>query len=709
MSQIKHYFARALQLPPHLAALKAARLTVRATGHAAQKISDLIRPSYGPPVQGQSRFTVSIPASAIDAETKNNLYSFCEHYLRHEFDLLGSGWVGVGYADAPLGIEGIRFEANKRSAMKGADRELLALVNHANRYRAAACRALIADPAYLAIDWQRDFRSGFRWSEACEWKSLRIGKDRGADIKWPWELSRMQHLPQLALAAIAASEGQPNIQNRYVREIRSQILDFIASNPPRFGAGWGCPMDVGLRAANWVVTHGILSGVGLVFDAPFQATVTASLRDHAAFIAGNLEWSEVGRSNHYLSDLTGLLFAAAALPRTAQTSTWINFAARELANETVLQFHADGGNYEGSTSYHRLSAELCVYGLALITRLAKDEAELFEARDAATLKAMRVGIHKPEVPIISALNGAAESLPQILAFIQAMRRPDGRMVQIGDTDSGRLFKWCPWLSQIDGLENQLLVDEVESALARLIATVDAPASLAAEVINGLSGGARLLGKKKSVVVPPANSVPLNDLRELVHKLPPCSKRSWRWPLAQPLLTAIKLSAFPDFGLYCLTAPGFYLAFRCAAHLRADAPNGHTHDDNLALELYANGEAIVTDPGTYVYTSFPNMRNSYRIASAHFAPRANEFHAVRMSEYLFGLEHLMTARCLHASSAALAGVLEGPEGKIYRIILIEPDAIVVHDGVERGTIAKVAEPVKVAIGYGKKTARAAFTV
>lgn len=705
MSKLKDYSRRALELPPHVVALKAGRLAMRTTKQTAQKIFDMTRPSYGQPVQAVARFSVGIDASTIDGDTRATLATFCEHYLRHEFDLLGSGWVDVGHGKPTVGIEDVLFEASRSSAGVISNRELLALINRANRPLSAVFRALIDDASYTPIDWQRDFRSGFRWSEACEWKSLRIGKDRGADIKWPWELSRMQHLPQLALGALLV---RPELSTRYTQEIRSQILDFIASNPPRFGACWGCPMDVGIRAANWVVTLGLLSAAGFSLDAPFLSALTTSLLDHAAFIAANLEWNEVGRSNHYLSDLVGLLFCAAALPRTAETSTWMNFAAREIASETVVQFHSDGGNYEGSTSYHRLSAELCAYGLALTKRLAEEEPEIFTVQDANALKKMRTGIQKPEQPIRSALEKAAERIPAILEFTRAIRRPDRQMVQIGDTDSGRLFKWCPVVSSADGLEDQLRLDEVEASLECLTGASEASAAIAKAVTNSISGG-RGFVTKPSIAIGPRYDVPVEAVEEILSKLPQNSVRSWRWPLNEPLRRAPKLSVFPDFGLYCLTSHGFYLAFRCAAHQRADAPNGHTHDDNLALELYANEEVLVTDPGTYVYTSFPDHRNSYRVASAHFVPRANEFHAVRLNAYLFGIEHLMTARCLHASSTALAGVLEGPVGKIYRIILIEADAVVVRDGVVGGTIAKVAEPMKVAIGYGKKTARAAFTV
>ena len=67
----------------------------------------------------------------------------------------------------------------------------------------------------------------------------------------------MQHLVQLARAFSFAYQEQLRLQepNVYVREFRNQILDFCATNPPRFGVNWRCTMDVAIRVANWVLTY----------------------------------------------------------------------------------------------------------------------------------------------------------------------------------------------------------------------------------------------------------------------------------------------------------------------------------------------------------------------------------------------------------------------------------------------------------------------
>ena len=227
----------------------------------------------------------------------------------------------------------------------------------------------LIDRNYVPIDWQLDFKSGYRWSELTPSQKIKYGTVRGADVKVPWELARMQHLPQLAFAA----STDPGERGRYSREFRNEILDFIATNPPRFGVNWAMTMDVAIRVANWLIAYDLFRASGATFDEPFQRTLARSVQDHGKHIIENLEWDPTLRGNHYLADVTGLLSVAAWLPRTSVADAWLCFAVGELLAEVDAQFHPDGGNFEASTSYHRLSGELAVYGLALIQGLSEPE------------------------------------------------------------------------------------------------------------------------------------------------------------------------------------------------------------------------------------------------------------------------------------------------------------------------------------------------
>ncbi|MEZ7879117.1 MAG: hypothetical protein QMC11_02655, partial [Rhodospirillales bacterium] len=77
--------------------------------------------------------------------------------------------------------------------------------------------------------------------------TIAYGHEPGVDIKIPWELARLQHLPQLALAY--SDQRSQNL----VDEFQNQTLDFMSANPPRYGVNWVCTMDVAIRAANLIL------------------------------------------------------------------------------------------------------------------------------------------------------------------------------------------------------------------------------------------------------------------------------------------------------------------------------------------------------------------------------------------------------------------------------------------------------------------------
>ncbi|HUU25112.1 MAG TPA: heparinase II/III family protein [Methyloceanibacter sp.] len=704
MASWSEYLRRAGELPPHVAAKKGLGLIARIWVRERERLIEGLWPSFSLYRHALRLAPIAVAREAVSETTLTALCHLTEQYLQHRFDLLGSGSVDVGYGGAPAGLEGITFGIDDRVQRAAAGGAPWRLVSRANQPSAARIYALIDDPHYRPIDWQRDFRSGYRWGNDQRYTQLGIGAVRGADIKWPWELSRMQHLPQLALAAALAKAGDRRFREpeAYAREIRNQMLDFIALNPPRFGACWGCPMDVGIRAANWVLALSLLKGAGIDLDGAAVQEVAASLHAHAGHIAAHLEWSESGRSNHYLSDLVGLAFCAAVLPDAPESASWLAFAASELVHETDAQFLADGGNYEGSTNYHRLSAELVLCGFALLLGLPKERVSDCDPAVTALLR--------PPFRRLESFNEAARQLAPKLAaiadFAAAIRRPDGRMVQIGDTDSGRLFKLEPKIEGT-GEEEQLAIDDIVDGYAVLLGQRPSKPSVTAAVVSELCRGNTLRAPAPARRKPQTQEE-LDVLEQMIDALPEERRRRRTFAVLAPERSSLSLAAFPDFGLFMLRGERFFLSFRCAAHAHSGAPSGHTHDDNLSIELF-DRDLLVADPGTYVYTPLPEWRNRYRAADAHLAPRSTAWSAVGPANLLFALEQIAKARCLHASLAGFAGVLEHPNGSVWRTVRIAGSTIEIRDGTSSGRLAPVATPPNYCSGYGKNTSRPAFIV
>ena len=282
---------------------------------------------------------------------KDKIIEEADKSKKHIFNLLGSGDVRVDCKLRAKGLEGYRYD------MKLSEKEHLSIKE---KVQSELKKIFQKSIEYEPIDWQVDFKSGYRWPEKTYYKFIKIGHKLGADIKLPWELSRMQHLIQLALAY------QSTKKDEYAEEIIKQIVDWILANRYKFGVNWRCTMDVAIRVSNWVLAINLIKDY--INNLPsegkeyFFKIFYKSLYQHGDFIIHNLEWSENLTSNHYLSDVVGLLILAVFTENIfKEAGKWKEFAINELKKEIFKQVYPDGTDFEASTCYHRLALELFFY------------------------------------------------------------------------------------------------------------------------------------------------------------------------------------------------------------------------------------------------------------------------------------------------------------------------------------------------------------
>ena len=110
-------------------------------------------------------------------------------------------------------------------------------------------------------------------------------------------------------------------EEHYAAEFRDQVLNWIENNPCKYGVNWSCAMDVGIRAVNWIWGFYFFRQSDTLDDA-FLKDFLRSLFLHARFIRANLEYRTATvrgedrrlNSNHYLSNLIGLLYIGLMFP-----------------------------------------------------------------------------------------------------------------------------------------------------------------------------------------------------------------------------------------------------------------------------------------------------------------------------------------------------------------------------------------------------------
>jgi hypothetical protein len=239
---------------------------------------------------------------------------------------------------------------------------------------------------------------GLDFDEGRLLKMCRTGPSPGeaglmGDIKLIWDYSRGQPLVTNAAAGPAQCDACAAFLKRW-----------LAANADTNGPAWTCAMEVAIRAVNWIVADVLLEG---------ELAARIGPKDWASWLwrHGYLVWRRLETrwitSNHYLSDLLGLVIIGAIFPEDRQARSWSAFAQREFPRALLAQTRADGGLEEASLRYHAFVTEM-----ALLVRLAQGEP----------------------------FPGAAEArLLQMCRIVAAFKDPTGDVYPFGDDDSGRVL------------------------------------------------------------------------------------------------------------------------------------------------------------------------------------------------------------------------------------------------------------------------------
>ena len=626
MSQMADRLSQVFHLPPKVVAKKVMALVGRKMAARRARKVDCVRSSFGNQPDGPQAIQryFSAPDVTELEPLADQIRTASRQILDHRFDLLGSGPVSLNFGAQAPGLEGTHYPG-KPYVGAGA-------FNPANRNDVERIVSLLAK-GYSPIDWHRDFVSGYRWPENTWYQDIKYGHLPGVDIKAPWELARFQHLPVLVWAYRLADQHERGAAEQYRSEFRDQILDFIAHNPPRFGVNWRCTMDVGIRVANWLVARDLFVSAGAAFDDEFESVFARSVLEHARHIHGNLEWDPDFRANHYLANIVGLLYAAAYLPRYEETDGWLAFAVQELHSEVLRQFGPDGAGFEASTAYHGLSAEMALYATALVLDLG--ERNTFQFSDS----------------YFSRLAGAAQ-------FTRDVTKPNGRIAQIGDNDSGRFLK----LFGDDPLDHRHLLAAFDGLVGGIARSPESA------IVAGLAGGRKIAARVDRPTLHLSNEgVPPGRVLLDVEFAPP----------GEGLTQDLRLAAYPDFGLYIWRSGRLFLSVRCGP-IGLNGRGAHAHNDQLAVELNIDGEDWIADPGSYLYTPLPERRDEYRSVNAHFAPRLGDKEPGNLKLGPFWLGDEAKAEALRFDPSGFVGRHYGFGVPVYREVSLTARAIRVRD-------------------------------
>lgn len=389
------------------------------------------------------------------------------------------------------------------------------------------------------IQWHQDFKSGKSWSLESPRNLDLLDLGNPSDVKVPWELSRFHQVWWLGKAYwLTRNEDYP-------KKFAELVESWLGANPPGIGVNWAVGMEVAFRAANWIAGYYFFCESPSL-DSRFWMKFLKSLYVHGSFIENHLEFSW-RTSNHFLSDIVGLIFLGIFFQESKPGKNWLRCGLKWLPEEMQEEVYPDGVDYEKSTSYQRLVLEL-FYTPTILCRINK----------------------------ISMPAAFMQRLEKMFEYVQHYTRPDGSIPLFGDADDGRLFRY---LSE-DDINDHRHALSVGSILFERADLAQAAGKFSQDALWLLGGEG------------------FEIFQRLRGELKPLTSR-----------------AFPDGGFYIMRGKNIHLMVD-AGDIGMRGLGGHGHNDILSFELWADGEAIIVDSGTYAYTFDVASRQELRGIRAH---------------------------------------------------------------------------------------------
>ncbi|WP_373999509.1 heparinase II/III family protein [Bdellovibrio bacteriovorus] len=552
-------------------------------------------------------------------------------YRRLRFIFLGTLFHKLGFFQTSFKFVGISIsnvDLNEYPAEK-----IYAQIN-GNRYQIleGSIRDWGRSDVSGEVHWDRDLINQYVWNSKAWGIDLAIPLNSG-DIKRPWELGRLHQLVQLAFCY-----RRGYLKNEVLNLATKILTDFNINNTEFRGPQWMCAMDVGIRVANISLAASLF---GKDFIERNQRLLNYEIARHVFFIESNLE-NSLGTAvgNHFYANLTGLIFAYA---HTAgdKGGRFLKKYAKMINKETLRQFGKDGGNFEGSTFYHRLSGELALFSYAILSSRLET------------------------APYID--DTVRQRLNAISFFSRVITLPDKTAPQIGDNDSGHLFILNPLDFQATDLKHVSLVNGFESFFAN-----ENQETCFRDVLQSFLNNSEFLFPSQKLCLKQQVGNP-----ELINGFESnfLSSKSYQFAMKKFDSNSLNFYSFPEFGLYVAKTEGFYFYARVGIN-PVDEHGGHRHRDQLSVFVFDGGYLMGRDPGSYLYTSNVEQRNKFRAAKAHNGPFVigrDDF-----EKSLFEMGH-QDGKCLYFGLKGFVGLSMEHGNTLYRVVRFGEDALQIVDG------------------------------
>lgn len=237
--------------------------------------------------------------------------------------------------------------------------------------------------------WLQDPVTGNPWpgKEAyCFDVDYRNVADHG-DVKFVWELSRLQMLhPVAVLARIRGDRSD-------IAWMMKAIASWMQANPPFRGVNWSSGIELALRLVTIAI---VVACVGEHLSPEDKRRIRMFVAAHGFWLQRHPSLYS-SANNHRVAEGLGLLLAAQLAPDLPDSPRRHQEGVSVLEEATQTQFFADGIGVEQSPSYTAFTLEMLAFA-ALVLKDTPDAARVDPALLLKPAAALRCFLNEEGVP-----------------------------------------------------------------------------------------------------------------------------------------------------------------------------------------------------------------------------------------------------------------------------------------------------------------------
>ncbi|WP_135211408.1 heparinase II/III family protein [Vitreimonas flagellata] len=257
-------------------------------------------------------------------------------------------WDRFKFDGAIAPLPGLRVEDCTKHLTEAVERDARATLNGDISFLSAQWPKPGESKWWRSDVWSLDPASGKHWpgrGQRASKSAYRHAEDFG-DVKFVWEINRLQFLMPLA---VAAHRDQDRVLAAEIADVLDGWMEF---NPPYDGVNWTNGIEFATRVIVGLFVNTLIADIAPPSFAPrlrqfLAAHVWMLARYPSLFSSAN---------NHRIAELAAL-YIAYTCASTLRGASRRAHEAHELESEVLKQFHADGVGAEQSPTYAAYSLE----------------------------------------------------------------------------------------------------------------------------------------------------------------------------------------------------------------------------------------------------------------------------------------------------------------------------------------------------------------